>query len=371
VLLGIWNVKPRRVKFLGCGVFGCSTLWQSNTGEPVVYKRMKVYSSDYMIPSRDPKTQKLDTLQENVIWAFYNPQREYSMLEALNAAGAAVKPVKPPTQTGESREMLLLKSYIRYIPEVGEQYWTFAMQAGQVTLEDFCYCQDFMDSVEGITEQVFDIFKALKANKYTHGDLHLGNIMIMPDLKVKLIDCGYSATNVFEPRYDRAAFTVSCTEMAKRVDTYHTIHKKPPQFINGLKAAIIRLRDDIYTQVKWDASGKQDTYQPMIISITIRNRFFFYVYKQKMIHAQIMQDGPAWCRAVGLQDVPLKPILDQFRADPRVDKAFQSDLEFIGSSTEDGNMVRAKIKSTPNYKPKQYFTDFQNLVKATLFPPRN
>jgi hypothetical protein len=363
VLLGIWE-NPMRVKFLGCGGFGCSTMWQSRGQTPVVYKRTQVHTSAFKNRHREASGIIKDSdILEN--WVMYSPKREYKMLEALGKANISVKAIKPPEETRESVEMNLVKIITNYIPPVGEQYWTFGMQAAQVTLQDFCQCGGFSARAGVITEQVFDIFKALKDNEFTHGDLHLGNIMILPDESIRLIDCGYTATNVFEPRYDRAAFTVSCTDLAE-----HVTEKRLDVGVKiKLNEDILDLRDTIYARVNWYVGKKgsiqyetANAKQPMIVSVAMRNRYFYRVYRQKMYYAQIQQDGPAWCKNVGLAiDAPkMDAILSQFAPDSQIEAFLQSNDEFIGRTESDLN-VRTTIKSEKR-DLLEYFTDFQRLA---------
>lgn len=125
ILLNDWvnpqKFKWQRFKFLACGAYGCSSLWQYKTsstsrGVPTVEvrKRVLAHTSKYF---------KQGKIRFEDMW-FETPLREFAMLQAFYKARLAVKPLDEPKRTDESREMLLIKEHVEYYSPVGEQYWT-------------------------------------------------------------------------------------------------------------------------------------------------------------------------------------------------------------------------------------------------------
>jgi hypothetical protein len=304
ILLNDW-VKPQkfkwqRFKFLACGAYGCSSLWQyktSSTSRSVptveVRKRVLAHTSKYF---------KQGKIRFEDMW-FETPLREFAMLQAFYKARLAVKPLDEPKRTDESREMLLIKEHVEYYSPVGEQYWTYGMQAGSMTLKQYVECGDLTSStVDGITEQILAIFARLKAAKFTHGDFHLANLVMLNgtdgNMSLKLIDFAFSSTTLFLPWYDLVSFTTDC------------FAAEYPRSARTLAENVFRelAKDAIYQQTidselleqlqKEKFQGSVGQLLPMVKSRAIRDVLFHNVYKKLLVSNQLQIDGSSWYRAL-------------------------------------------------------------------------
>jgi hypothetical protein len=307
----IFNVpKAKQIvgfKFLACGVFGCSSFWQSIRGGQEkltneVSKQMRIQTYLHRQLVTDPKTNDT-TLQESKpsVWTT-NVQHEYDMLTKLNKAGVSVAPLTKPKITGESLEILLVKEKVRYYPPVGEQYWTFSMQPAQITLQSYLLCNKLQTETQAtnIATQIYTLFEKLRLNRLTHGDFHLANVMFLPDMKtLKLIDSGYASDLVFDHYYDLVAFTYACTVI---IDYFTDNEKtKSANFLTFI-------RDDVYEKVKKDLEILDDT-QVYEKGTTLENRNkFFNTFQRYCTGRQLQKDGLKWYQALRL---PNKLKLDQ------------------------------------------------------------
>ena len=305
----------RRFKFLACGSYGCSFLWQykqspqsRNKPEVEVRKRVLVHTSQYW---RKGKIRDADDWWDH-------PLREFAMLELFHKAGAAVEPLGKPQRTGESKEMLLIKKNIGYYSPIGEQYWTFGMQAGSMTLKAYIECGNLTANTKDasgnitygtfdeIKNKVLDIFLKLKDNKYTHGDFHLGNLLFLnDDLKnkeaLKLIDVANSSNTVFMPWYDLGAFTADCYSISER---HHQIARDLAKAVYGvlIKDKVYQKTIDakLYAKLK-NAKGftnKVGDALPMVRTREVRDHLFHEVYKHTLTAEQLQTDGLAWYYAL-------------------------------------------------------------------------
>ena len=116
ILLNDWSqfkkFQWRRFKFLACGSYGCSFLWQykpfeQSKKDPAieVRKRVIVHTSVYF---------RKEQLRLPDDW-WEVPLREFNMLKIFYKAGVAVKPLNKPQRTGESKQVLMLKKNIGYV----------------------------------------------------------------------------------------------------------------------------------------------------------------------------------------------------------------------------------------------------------------
>jgi hypothetical protein len=302
ILLNDWSQAKkfqwRRFKFLACGSFGCSFLWldkSPKTTSAEVRKRVIVHTSAYF---------RKGFIRTPDIW-WDTPLREFAMLEIFNKAGVAVKPLTKPQRTGESTEMLMLKKNIGYYSPIGEQYWTYGMQAGHMTLRAYIECGHLTETLEDVTNKVLAIFRKLQAAKYTHGDFHLGNLVILDDKQqsLKLIDFANSSNTVFMPWYDLCAFTTDCYSMAEpRIarELAQNVH----QTLIADEAYQKIIDPFLYARLKTAKSftNKEGDYLPMVKTREVRDHLFHTLYKHALTAEQLQTDGLAWYDALGIEN---------------------------------------------------------------------
>lgn len=294
------NFNTYRFDFIACGKFGCSVLWQYKERgviRPDVFKRMVLHTSKYT------------TTNSSKLWMM-TPQREFDMLFAFHQVGAGVAPGNPPIKTDESREIMLIKHQAVYYPPVGEQFWTFSMEAGRLTLQEYIRCGLLADNIMGdMRDQVVALFLALVKGKLTHGDIHLANIMIMPNeekLQLRLIDFGYGSNSVFMPWYDLGCFTYSCyTNDATNKEKAHTLGKQV--YDELIKRKEYKKRGDMDVDAllqKANPKYRTRAYvvpaPPEIWTKAEKTALFRNVYYNEVVDQQLLLDGSTWLRTLGI-----------------------------------------------------------------------
>jgi hypothetical protein len=302
-------------QFLTCGSFGCSTLWQykkkGENGDTEMHKRLLVHTSQY---------QQGDAR----LW-METPAREFDMLSKLSRFDVAVTPKDAPQKTNESVKMLLIKRRVQYYSPIGEQFWTFSMESGRMNFQHFIQCGKLQQK-KGATEDILELDKAtqamigifgvLKTRKLTHGDLQLGNIMVMPTGNLKLIDCGYSSDKVFMGWYDLVCFTVSC----HNTNGPRGVTGVGPLGVTGLYDIARMLGDNVYKTLAKDPAAyrielkgalekafplSKEKFLPHIKEVADKDILFRKFYWREVIYYQLGKDGTAWIRALKLLKNPI------------------------------------------------------------------
>jgi hypothetical protein len=149
-------------------------------------------------------------------WARYNskqfadPLRELQMGKKFHEIGVGLETIRCE-MTDESPDFSRFKFDVKYLPDVGDQYWTIFMGKALMSLKSYLICQD--PTTGAVVDAVFAMLETMKAHSVTHGHFTLDNILVvsLKPFTIKAINFRHSLEQR-DDNFDAYFFIMTCQE---------------------------------------------------------------------------------------------------------------------------------------------------------------